>query len=167
MSLQTSTKRPARNGRPATTPYERIRHAVAHTYSPVSVDAVADDARTAPKTVRKHLNSLADEGFVETAPGEQGARSIATLPNHSSSNRLLTFSITSRPTNSSPESMRCASSSPSIGTNSVLTHPKNWRSSRRIRHLPRPEPHRTRSIQKRFVSGRLSLGTSRSRTLPS
>jgi len=55
-----------------TTPYERIRHVVAHTYSPVSADSVADDARTAPKTARKHLNTLADEGFVETTPGEQG-----------------------------------------------------------------------------------------------
>ena len=55
-----------------TTPYERIRHVVSHTYSPVSADAVADDARTAPKTARKHLNTLADEGFVETTPGEQG-----------------------------------------------------------------------------------------------
>jgi DNA-binding IscR family transcriptional regulator len=56
-----------------TTPYERIRHVVAHTYSPVSADEVAADARTAPKTARKHLNTLADEGFVETTPGEQGA----------------------------------------------------------------------------------------------
>ncbi|WP_226023950.1 DUF7342 family protein [Halomicrobium salinisoli] len=56
-----------------TTPYERIRHVVAHTYSPVSADAVADDARTAPKTARKHLKTLADEGFVETATGEHGA----------------------------------------------------------------------------------------------
>lgn len=55
-----------------TTPYERIRHVVARTYSPVSADAVAEDARTAPKTARKHLNTLADEGFVETTPGEHG-----------------------------------------------------------------------------------------------
>ena len=55
-----------------TTPYDRIRHVVAHTYQPVSADAVADDAQTAPKTARKHLNTLADEGFVETTPGEQG-----------------------------------------------------------------------------------------------
>ncbi|GGJ14417.1 transcriptional regulator [Halobellus salinus] len=54
------------------TPYERIRHVVAHTYNPVSADAVADDARTAPKTARKHLNTLADEGFAETTPGEYG-----------------------------------------------------------------------------------------------
>jgi DNA-binding IscR family transcriptional regulator len=55
-----------------TTPYERIRHIIAHTYSPVSADAVADDARTAPKTARKHLNILAEEGFVETETGEHG-----------------------------------------------------------------------------------------------
>jgi len=55
-----------------TTPYERIRHVIGHTYRPVSAAAVADDARTAPKTARKHLNTLADEGFVETTPGEQG-----------------------------------------------------------------------------------------------
>jgi DNA-binding IscR family transcriptional regulator len=55
-----------------TTPYERIRHVIAHTYSPVSADAVADDARTAPKTARKHLNILAEEGFVETETGEHG-----------------------------------------------------------------------------------------------
>ena len=56
-----------------TTPYERIRHVIGHTYSPVSANAVADDARTAPKTARKHLNTLADEGFVETTPGEHGS----------------------------------------------------------------------------------------------
>lgn len=55
-----------------TTPYERIRHVIAHTYSPVSADAVADDAQTAPKTARKHLNTLAEEGFVETETGEHG-----------------------------------------------------------------------------------------------
>ena len=55
-----------------TTPYERIRHVIAHTYTPVSADAVAEDARTAPKTARKHLNTLADDGFVETATGEHG-----------------------------------------------------------------------------------------------
>jgi len=56
-----------------TTPYERIRHVVARAYSPVSADAVADDARTAPKTARKHLNTLAEEGFVETETGDHGA----------------------------------------------------------------------------------------------
>jgi DNA-binding IscR family transcriptional regulator len=56
-----------------TTPYERIRHVISHTYSPLSADTVADTARTAPKTARKHLNTLADEGFVETTPGEHGS----------------------------------------------------------------------------------------------
>ena len=55
-----------------TTPYDRIRHVIAHTYSAVSAESVADDARTAPKTARKHLNTLADEGFVETTTGEHG-----------------------------------------------------------------------------------------------
>jgi DNA-binding IscR family transcriptional regulator len=55
-----------------TTPYERIRHVIAHTYSPVSADAVAEDARTAPKTARKHLNTLAEEGFVKTETGRHG-----------------------------------------------------------------------------------------------
>jgi len=55
-----------------TTPYERIRRVIAHTYEPVSTDAVAEDARTAPKTARKHLKALVDEGFVETVPGEHG-----------------------------------------------------------------------------------------------
>lgn len=55
-----------------TTPYERVRHVIAHTYSPVSADTVAEDARTSPKTARKHLNALADEGFVVTATGEHG-----------------------------------------------------------------------------------------------
>jgi len=55
-----------------TTPYERIRHVIAHAYSPVSADTVAEDARTAPKTARKHLNTLAKEGFVETETGEHG-----------------------------------------------------------------------------------------------
>ncbi|WP_311170185.1 DUF7342 family protein [Halobellus ordinarius] len=55
-----------------TTPYERIRSVIAHTYSPVSAAAVAEDARTAPKTARKHLNTLAAEGFLETATGDHG-----------------------------------------------------------------------------------------------
>jgi DNA-binding IscR family transcriptional regulator len=55
-----------------TTPYERVRHVIAHTYSPVSAETVAEDAQTSPKTARKHLNLLADEGFVVTATGEHG-----------------------------------------------------------------------------------------------
>lgn len=55
-----------------TTPYERIRHVIAHTYSAVSAESIADDARTAPKTARKHLNTLAGEGYVETSTGNHG-----------------------------------------------------------------------------------------------
>jgi len=55
-----------------TTPYERIRHVIAHTYSPISADAVAEDALTTPKTARKHLNTLTEEGFVETETGKHG-----------------------------------------------------------------------------------------------
>jgi DNA-binding IscR family transcriptional regulator len=55
-----------------TTPYERIRRVIAHTYTPASADTVAEDARTSPKTARRHLNTLAEEGFVITATGNHG-----------------------------------------------------------------------------------------------
>jgi DNA-binding IscR family transcriptional regulator len=55
-----------------TTPYERIRRVIAQTYSPTSADAVAEDARTTPKTARKHLRALEREGFVETETGNHG-----------------------------------------------------------------------------------------------
>jgi DNA-binding IscR family transcriptional regulator len=85
-----------------TTPHERIRHVIAHTYSPVSADAVADDARTAPKTARKHLSTLTDEGFVKTTPGEHGGtlyrrspeslvvEQAADILNHVSTDELIT-----------------------------------------------------------------------------
>ena len=63
-----------------TTPYERVRHVIAHTYESVSVDAVADDARTSPKTARKHLNALANEGFVVTATGKHGGTTYRRSP---------------------------------------------------------------------------------------
>ncbi|WP_227376359.1 DUF7342 family protein [Haladaptatus halobius] len=63
-----------------TTPYERVRHVIAHTYSPVSADTVAEDARTSPKTARKHLNALADEGFVGTTTGEHGGTTYQRSP---------------------------------------------------------------------------------------
>ena len=56
-----------------TTPYERIRHVIAHSYRPLKADSVADEARTAPKTARKHLNTLTEEGFVTTTTGDNGA----------------------------------------------------------------------------------------------
>lgn len=55
-----------------TTPYERVREIISRAYTPVSADAVADTARTSPKTARKHLNALDDEGFVTTGTGENG-----------------------------------------------------------------------------------------------
>jgi len=55
-----------------TTPYERVREVISRTYNPVSPEAVADDARTSPKTARKHLEALADEGFVTTSTSETG-----------------------------------------------------------------------------------------------
>jgi len=63
-----------------TTPYERVRHGIAHTYSPVSADTVAEDALTSPKTARKHLNTLADEGFVGTTTGKHGGTTYRRSP---------------------------------------------------------------------------------------
>lgn len=63
-----------------TTPYERVRHVIAHKYSPVSAETVAEDAQTSPKTARKHLNLLADEGFVVTATGENGGTTYRRSP---------------------------------------------------------------------------------------
>lgn len=55
-----------------TTPYERVREIISRTYTPVSAEAIAEDARTSPKTARKHLNSLVDGGFITTETGEKG-----------------------------------------------------------------------------------------------
>lgn len=63
-----------------TTPYERVRYVIAHTYSPVSADTVATDARTSPKTARKHLNALTNEGFVVSAAGEHGGTTYRRSP---------------------------------------------------------------------------------------
>lgn len=63
-----------------TTPYERVRHVIAHTYSPVSADTAAEEALTSPKTARKHLNTLADEGFVVTSTGEHGGTTYRRSP---------------------------------------------------------------------------------------
>ncbi|QCC52736.1 DUF7342 family protein [Halapricum salinum] len=63
-----------------TTPYERVRQVIAHTYSPVSAATAADEARTTPKTARKHLSALADEGFVVTDTGEHGGTTYRRSP---------------------------------------------------------------------------------------
>lgn len=56
-----------------TTPYERVREVVSRTYSPTNAETIANRARTSPKTARKHLNALADDGFVATETGANGA----------------------------------------------------------------------------------------------
>jgi predicted ArsR family transcriptional regulator len=56
-----------------TTPYERVREVISRTYAPTNADTLADRAHTSPKTARKHLNTLADDGFVTTETGTNGA----------------------------------------------------------------------------------------------
>lgn len=63
-----------------TTPYERVREVVSHTYQFRSADAIASDARTSPKTARKHLTKLSDEGFVTTGTGETGGTTYRRSP---------------------------------------------------------------------------------------
>lgn len=63
-----------------TTPAERVREVVSHAYSAVTADAIAEEARTAPKTARKHLEALASEGFVVTEPGENGGTTYRRSP---------------------------------------------------------------------------------------
>lgn len=63
-----------------TTPYERVREIISRTYRPVSADSIADTAHTSPKTARKHLNTLADEGFVATSTGEHGGTTYRRSP---------------------------------------------------------------------------------------
>ena len=56
-----------------TTPYERIREVISRTYTPTDAETLADEACTSPKTARKHLNTLADDGFIATETGANGA----------------------------------------------------------------------------------------------
>lgn len=55
-----------------TTPYERVREVISHTYEPASAEEVAEDALTSPKTARKHLETLVSDGFVTAVAGETG-----------------------------------------------------------------------------------------------
>jgi predicted transcriptional regulator len=59
-----------------TTPGERVRTVMKRTYEPQSVATIAERALTSETTARKHLNILAEDGFVEeaTLPGERGIR---------------------------------------------------------------------------------------------
>lgn len=63
-----------------TTPAERVREAISHAYSPLSAATVAETARTSPKTARKHLDALAEEGFVTTETGENGGTTYRRSP---------------------------------------------------------------------------------------
>lgn len=55
-----------------TTPYERIREVISRTYTPADAQTLADQACMSPKAARKHLNTLADDGFVATKLGANG-----------------------------------------------------------------------------------------------
>jgi len=59
-----------------TTPGERVRTVMKRTYEPQPVATVAKRALTTDTTARKHLDILADEGFVKAVsrPGERGTQ---------------------------------------------------------------------------------------------
>ncbi|GGL44138.1 transcriptional regulator [Halarchaeum grantii] len=63
-----------------TTPYERVRHVIAQTYTSIPAADIAEDALTSPKTARKHLKALADEGFAVTSAGEHGRMTYRRSP---------------------------------------------------------------------------------------
>lgn len=80
-----------------TTPYERVREVISNTYEPASADEVAEDALAAPKTARKHLETLASNGFVTTVPSETGGtryrRSLDSLVVEQAANLLSELSV--------------------------------------------------------------------------
>jgi len=59
--------------REETTPAERVTQVISTTYTPVQAATVAEEALVSPKTARKHLEWLADEGIVARRPGDHGA----------------------------------------------------------------------------------------------
>jgi DNA-binding MarR family transcriptional regulator len=63
-----------------TTPYERVRYIISHTYDPVAASTVAEQALTATKTARKHLETLASDGYVEAVPHEAGGKRYQRAP---------------------------------------------------------------------------------------
>ncbi|MUV56252.1 DUF433 domain-containing protein [Halogeometricum sp. CBA1124] len=66
-----------------TTPEERVRSVIEHTYVPESVGYISDRARTSEETAHKHLLHLTEDGFVEeTDDSERGTmyrRSLESL----------------------------------------------------------------------------------------
>jgi ribonuclease HII len=63
-----------------TTPYERVRDVISHTYDPIAASTVAEQALTATKTARKHLDTLASDGYVEAIPNESGGKRYHRAP---------------------------------------------------------------------------------------
>lgn len=59
--------------REETTPAERVTQVISTTYTPVQAATVAEQAVVSPKTARKHLEWLADEGIVARRQGDHGA----------------------------------------------------------------------------------------------
>ncbi|MFC7114672.1 hypothetical protein ACFQH2_06470 [Natronoarchaeum sp. GCM10025703] len=59
-----------------TSPGERVRTVMKRVYGPQSVATTAERALTSETTARKHLNILAEDGFVEAVslPDERGTR---------------------------------------------------------------------------------------------
>ena len=59
-----------------TTPYERVREVMSHSYDPRPVSDIAETACTTPKTARKHLRILAEDGYVDEVaePGQNGTQ---------------------------------------------------------------------------------------------
>ena len=69
-----------------TTPFERVRTVMKRTYHPQSAGDIADRAETTSTTARKHLQQLADSGFVETTSTPEHE---ATLYNRSNESLVL------------------------------------------------------------------------------
>jgi len=51
-----------------TTPFDRVRTVMKRTYTPHLAPEIAERAETTPTTARKHLRTLAENGFVDTVP---------------------------------------------------------------------------------------------------
>lgn len=148
-----------------TTPYERIRHVIADTYQPVSAAAVADDAQTAPKTARKHLNTLADEGFVETEPGKQGGtlycRSSVSLVVEQAADILEHVSTDELATRIQEMRKQFTEYQVEFGVDS----PEELAVDQTNQALTERDLHRMRPIQRRSMNGRHFVVISLSQTL--
>lgn len=66
-----------------TTPFERVQTVMERTYDPQSASDIADRAETTSTTARKHLQQLADSGFVETTSTLEHATTLYKRSNES------------------------------------------------------------------------------------